>query len=56
MPANTERTVRPCKSLIIIVTMDTDILLPDDRLANFVTGPDYHLMDVIGEGAYGIVV
>jgi mitogen-activated protein kinase 1/3 len=40
----------------MIFTMDTDMLLPDDRLANFATGPDYQLMDVIGEGAYGIVV
>ena len=55
MPANADRHVRPCQ-LLIILTMDTDILLPDDRLANFATGPDYQLMDVIGEGAYGIVV
>jgi hypothetical protein len=36
--------------------MDVDILFPDERLANFATGPHYQLIDVIGEGAYGIVV
>jgi hypothetical protein len=36
--------------------MDSSMLLADERLANFATGPDYLLMDVIGEGAYGIVV
>ena len=36
--------------------MNTDLLLPDDRLSNFATGPYYQLLDVIGEGAYGIVV
>jgi len=39
----------------IISAMNAD-LLPDDRLANFATGPHYQLLDVIGEGAYGIVV
>ena len=36
--------------------MDADVLFPDERLANFATGPHYQLIDVIGEGAYGIVV
>lgn len=34
--------------------MDAD-MLPDDRLVNFATGSSYQPMDVIGEGAYGIV-
>jgi hypothetical protein len=28
---------------------------PDERLANFVVGASYTVLDVIGEGAYGIV-
>lgn len=27
----------------------------DDRLQNFVVGSNYQVLDVIGEGAYGIV-
>jgi mitogen-activated protein kinase 1/3 len=27
----------------------------DERLANFVVGSSYQVLDVIGEGAYGIV-
>lgn len=34
--------------------MDAE-MLPDDRLVNFATGSNYQPMDVIGEGAYGIV-
>jgi mitogen-activated protein kinase 1/3 len=29
---------------------------PDERLSNFVVGSSYQVLDVIGEGAYGIVV
>ncbi|KAF9528720.1 kinase-like domain-containing protein [Crepidotus variabilis] len=36
--------------------MDSEMLPPDERLTTFATGPHYQLMDVIGEGAYGIVV
>ena len=29
--------------------------MSDDRLDNFITGTNYQPLDVIGEGAYGIV-
>ena len=32
-----------------------DLDMSDDRLDNFITGTDYQPLDVIGEGAYGIV-
>lgn len=29
--------------------------MTDERLSNFVVGDNYQVLDVIGEGAYGVV-
>ena len=34
---------------------EQELDMSDDRLDNFITGTDYQPLDVIGEGAYGIV-
>ena len=39
----------------IVMPLSPPPTMSDDRLDNFITGTNYQPLDVVGEGAYGIV-
>jgi hypothetical protein len=52
IPSNNTRLSNGVPRTLSLHNMDHSV---DPRVANFATGRHYQLLDVIGEGAYGIV-